>query len=82
METREKVKKKKDMEKPLRLMSVGTHENKLWLRVIQTFIKNSFTFYLVRILHDYENTKEGVSVHPLNSQLLESKGIYASNIRH
>lgn len=35
---------KRDKEKPLRLMSVGTHENKLWLRGIQTFIKNSFTF--------------------------------------
>lgn len=33
-------------------------------------------------LQDYENTKEGISVHPLNSQLLERKHMDASNIKH
>lgn len=33
-------------------------------------------------LQDYENTKEGISVHPLNSKLLERKHMDASNIKH
>lgn len=49
----------KDMEKPLRLMSVGTHENKWWLRGIQVFIKNSFTYELAITHHDYKNKKGG-----------------------
>ena len=32
-------------------------------------------------LQDYENTKEGISVHPLNSRLLQRKHMDASNIK-